>query len=209
MSQRNSVGGGSHEKRSDAARTMRANLNQVLVLSGTCGSGKSTIAQLLADEYGWTRLSEDEMWRRRFHRNRGKIGSREHCQRRAAVRKELAELVSVAMREGHVVVDATVHEADANSVGEYEALFAPDQITWALRVLHPRLEVAIRRDAAREGWRAGPEGVESLWRKFTGHRFGSHVFIDNSDETAAESARSVLRSLKMSRPQLSVGLHSP
>lgn len=35
----------------------------ILLLAGTCGSGKSTIAVLL-EERGWTRISEDEIWPR-------------------------------------------------------------------------------------------------------------------------------------------------
>ena len=47
----------------------------VLILTGTCGSGKSTVARLLAERHGWTRLSEDDVWRARFHRDRGEPGS--------------------------------------------------------------------------------------------------------------------------------------
>lgn len=36
---------------------------QVLLLTGTCGSGKNTIAAPLATR-GWTRISEDDMWLR-------------------------------------------------------------------------------------------------------------------------------------------------
>lgn len=108
-------------------------MNRVLVLSGTCGSGKSTIARLLSDEHGWTRLGEDDVWR----------------------------------------------------VG----------VGWELRVLHPRLEVAIERDATREGWSAGAAGVEELWRKFSGRTFGAAAFIDTSDDLPRASVRKVLATL--------------
>ncbi len=188
----------------------------LLLLTGTCGSGKSTIAQLLADRHGWTRLSEDDVWRARFHRNRGALGSAEHLAKRRSVRSEVCERIAAALAGrtrravqpaagpapgqiqtvAHVVLDATVHEATPDSLGEYADWFAGAGIAWQLRVLHPRLEVAIARDAARPDWSAGAAGVAALWRKFTGLRFPPHVFLDTSADTPEESALRVLASLK-------------
>lgn len=175
-------------------------MNRVLVLSGTCGSGKSTIAQLLADEHGWTRLSEDLVWRRRFHKNRGVFGSAEHRRKRRAVRRELLTDVRMAAEEADVVVDATVHEADPSSLAEYAALLAAAGLPWQLRVLHPRLEVAIERDAMRPGWHAGAARVEDLWRKFSGRLFDPRLFIDSSGDEPRETTRRVLSSLSTELP---------
>ncbi len=68
-------------------------------------------------------------------------------------------------------------------------------LAWSVRVLHPRLEVAVARDAQRPDWRAGAAGVESLWRKYTGERFGREAFLDTSNDTPEESAGRVLASL--------------
>src|SRR5690348_6643254 len=37
---------------------------RVLLLTGTCGSGKTTVAALLAKRHGWVHVSEDEIWQR-------------------------------------------------------------------------------------------------------------------------------------------------
>lgn len=184
-------------------------MNRVLLLSGTCGSGKSTIAQLLADEYGWTRLSEDDVWRRRFHKNRGVLGSEEHRQKRRVVREELVGALRLAIEKSDVVVDATVHEADPSSIDEYEALFGAAGVGWQLRVLHPRLDVAVQRDATRRDWTAGPARVEALWTKFSGALFDPGAFIDTSDDEARETARKVLDSLEREVPTKTSGQERP
>src|SRR5688572_16084007 len=124
----------------------------VLVLTGTCGSGKSTIAQLLADRHGWVRFSEDDFWRARFHKNRGALGSEEHRQKRLAIREAVVARIVEAASEGQVVVvDAICHEGSPDAWYDYQDLFAKAGLTSVVRVLHPRLEIAIQRDATRSG----------------------------------------------------------
>ena len=176
-------------------------MKRVLLLSGTCASGKSTIAQLLADEHGWTRLSEDDVWRRRFHENRGVFGSEGHRQKRRPVREELVRALCVAVEKADVVVDGTVHEADPSSIDEYEGLFGTAGVRWQLRVLHPWLDVAAQRDATRRGWTAGPACVEALWTKFSGALFDPRAFIDTSGDEPTETARRVLDSLETEVPK--------
>lgn len=184
-------------------------MNQVLVLTGTCGSGKSTIAQLLADQHGWARVSEDEVWRRRFHKDRGTIGSHEHRRKRTAVREEVLATVRRHIEGAPVVIDATVHEADPSSLREYEALLAALGAAWQIRVLHPRPDVAVTRDATREGWHAGAVEVEQLWRKFSGRLFDPGAFLDTSDDEPADTAQRVLASLAVELPPVRTVLHSP
>ena len=169
---------------------------RVLLLTGTCGSGKSTVAQLLADQHGWARVSEDDVWRAHFHRERGAFGSAEHRRKRALVRAQVMAAVSRALLAAmDVALDATVHEATADSLGEYAALLEQAGTCWSLRVLYPRLDVAVARDAARSDWSAGAERVEALWRKFTRQRFAPEAFLDTSEDTPEQSVERVLASL--------------
>jgi len=85
---------------------------RVLILTGTCGSGKSTVAELIALRPGWSRVSEDEIWPRYFGKNRGVVGTPEHRAKRAVVHDEVLARVQAALRMGdREVLDATVQEA--------------------------------------------------------------------------------------------------
>src|SRR5262249_26974481 len=96
----------------------------VLILTGTCGSGKSTVAELIARGPGWCRVSEDEIWPRHFGKNRGAFGTPEHRAKRSLVHQEVLARVRAALQMGQqVVLDATVHEAPPEALAEYRSLF--------------------------------------------------------------------------------------
>ena len=167
---------------------------RVLILTGTCGSGKSTVAELIALRPGWSRVSEDEIWPRYFGKNRGVFGTREHRAKRALVHDEVLARVQAALRMGErVVLDATVHEAPPEALEEYRRRFDEAGILWRLYVLHPRLEVAIARDAARASGSLGAAQVSSLFAKFTGRLFPPECFLDTSEERPEVTVDHVLR----------------
>lgn len=167
-------------------------MSRVLILTGTCGSGKSTIASLIANS-GWLRISEDDLWKAKFGRDRGDFGSEAHRHKRSQVHSEVFEIVSAAM-ENHqpVVIDATVHESPPEAFLEYKTWLDTHGISWAIRVLHPSLEVSILRDSQRAGWNAGSKRVSDLYLKFTGEFFDHGTFLDTSHETPEETMHRVL-----------------
>jgi predicted kinase len=168
-------------------------LPSVLLLTGTCGSGKSTIAALLANQ-GWTRISEDDIWPGLFGKNRGGFGSAEHRRKRRQVHELVFEKVRSALAEGRsVVIDATVHEAPPEAYEEYRAFFHGLGVPWRLRVLHPALEVAVARDAGRSSGALGSERVAQLRAKFTGLVFPAQWYVDTSGQSPSETAEALLR----------------
>lgn len=166
--------------------------NGVVLLTGTCGSGKSTVSRLLVAA-GWSRISEDDLWRELFGKQRGAFGSDEHRRRRQQIHQAVFTAVSRALQRGQpVVIDATVHESPPAAFFEYRKWFEERIIPWSLRVLHPSLEVAIARDARREGWHAGRDRVSSLHAKFTGKVFSPDCFVDTSEDTPEDTLRRLL-----------------
>jgi predicted kinase len=168
---------------------------RVLLLTGTCGSGKTTIATLLAEQGGWIQISEDDIWHNRFGKNRGQFLSDEHRSKRRQVHDIVLEQLLQSHHSGRdVVIDATVHESPPESYNEYQELFEVHGIEWSIRVLHPRLEVAVARDASRACWSVGEKGVKELREKFNKGVLAAEWYIDNSDETAEETLRRLLTS---------------
>lgn len=166
---------------------------RVLLLTGTCGSGKTTAAALLAERHGWVQVSEDEIWQRLFGKDRGAFGSEEHRRKRRQVHEVVFARIREALAAGaHVVVDATVHEAPPEALCEYRGWFAAHGVAWAIRVLHPRLEVAVARDAHRRAWTVGAQSVAELREKFTGAEIGRECFLDTSDDTPEETMARLL-----------------
>ncbi len=168
----------------------------IVLLSGPSGSGKTTIATLLADRYYWVRVAEDDEWSIRFGRNRNHFGSDEHRRKRAEIHAALIPRICAADQLGrNVVLEATVHEAPPEAFLEYGALFAGAGLTWLLRVLLPRVEVAAARDANRPSWHIGANRVATLHAKFTRTHFPADCFLDNSDENPQQTCVQVLMSV--------------
>jgi predicted kinase len=171
----------------------------VLLLTGTCGSGKTTLARLLA-RVGWESISEDDLWHGLFGKERGAFGSDDHRRKRRVVHEAVFVAIENALARGQrVVIDATVHESPPEGYEEYRTWFAMRRIPWRLTVLQPALEVAVARDAGRPGWRAGRERVTSLRAKFTGEVFARTDFLDTSDDTPEATMRRILQTSDNSR----------
>ena len=169
---------------------------RVLVLSGTCGSGKSTVTGIVGTRVGWCHVSEDDIWSRYFGKSRGAFGTPEHREKRGVVHREVLENVRSARRDAlHVVIDATIHESPPEALEEYRTMFSGAGIEWHLWVLHPRLEVAIARDAWRASGSLGALRVAALHSKFSGRVIPAECFLDTSAETPEATADRVLGSL--------------
>jgi predicted kinase len=165
----------------------------VILLTGTCGSGKSTVAELIARVEGWVRVSEDDIWPRLFGRDRSPFGTDEHRAKRAMVQEQVLQRVRLARASNRkIVLDATVHESPPEALLEYGARFHSERIPLRVCVLQPELSVAIARDAARLRGSLGEDRVASLYAKFTGAVLPERCFLNTSQETAEETATRVL-----------------
>jgi hypothetical protein len=165
-----------------------------LILTGTLASGKTTISKLLSTKAGWERISEDEIWEKLFGKNRGAFGSEEYRRKRRVVHKIIfTDILSISSENQYIVIDATVHESPPEAYYEYKEFFEMHSIKWHLCILHPRLEIAIKRDSKRIDWVAGSERVEKLRAKFNGMVFPKDFFIDNSDDTPDQTMQRIIQ----------------
>jgi adenylate kinase family enzyme len=166
---------------------------RALLVTGTCGSGKTTVTTLLAARPGWVRICEDDIWLKNFGNNRGPFGSAEHRAKRRQLHDSVFTACLVSIHQGeNVVLDVTVHESPPEAYRSYSAFFTSHNIDWLLRVLHPRLEIAVERDAGRSTWHVGAHRVADLRAKFSGLVFGAECFLDNSEDTPEQTVSRLL-----------------
>ncbi len=162
---------------------------RVLLLTGTCGSGKTTIATILGCRPGWAHLSEDTIWRQVYGLDRGEFGSAEHCLKRRHVQTLVFGLIKEhVLGERSVVLDVTLHESPPEAFQAYSAYLSQRGLEWAIRVLHPSLEVAVARDATRSRRPMNRDRIASLRAKFSGRVFPPEWFLDTSTDTPEETA---------------------
>jgi predicted kinase len=172
-------------------------MNKVLLLSGTCGSGKTTISKLIAEQENWERICEDDIWLKLFGKDRGNPRLPGGERKRAKVYEIVFDKIhECGEHEKNVVIDLTVHEAPPDAFLEYKEFFEANGIPFEIRILHPRLEVAVSRDSRRRCWNVGAERVKQLRAKYTVEIFGEENFIDNSDESPEETFEKHFRDLQ-------------
>jgi chloramphenicol 3-O-phosphotransferase len=167
---------------------------RVLLLTGTCGSGKSTIARLLGARPGWAHISEDAIWAAEYGLSRGAFGSTEYLAKRSHIQQQVFEQLNGFREVGiNVAVDVTLHESPPEGFDVYRLFLASRGVTWAVRVLHPSLDVAVARDACRSRRPLGRERIAALRGKFTGRVFQPEWFMDNSVDTTEETVGRLIR----------------
>jgi predicted kinase len=167
---------------------------RVILLTGTCGSGKSTIASHLGARPGWARLSEDEIWAAEFGLDRGAFGSSEHREKRRHVQGVAFQRLDQHLAaQTSVAIDVTLHESPPEAFEAYRVHLEARRVSWAIRVLHPSLDVAVARDAARSSKPLGRERIAALRDKFSGRTFPSEWFIDSSTDSVEHTVQRLIR----------------
>ncbi len=161
-------------------------MQQVIVITGPCGAGKTTVAEIVAKKLGAALLKADDVTEELFP---GLKTIYKHPEKMQELKDEVIRRAKDLHDAGTtVVIDFVV-------LGEYINVFKEtfgDDLVF--RALLPRMEMAIERDAARASWTVGKKHIEELYGFF--HRdeplIGKENIIDNSDETAEETAARIL-----------------
>jgi predicted kinase len=159
----------------------------VILLVGPAGSGKTSLAPLIAKNDSWVHISEDDIW--------NEIGHPPHALRTDAgqqvVHARAEEKITNAIARGlNVVYDFLVYEDPPFRIAAYEDALRRHQVPFVTRVLRPSVESILERQRTRG--RPSDHDVEGR-RHDAEHQLtclasiDAEQVIDTSNETPEET----------------------
>lgn len=162
----------------------------VLLISGSCASGKSTVSRILAERHGVVQIDGD--WILELHKTEpGSPGGG------ADINSELRHMAHGVTRLGMSAVIAHIVLPDA--LPAYQSHFASYGITWRLVILLPDRSVLLRRAEGRATW---PHPTPAYWIDTFQDALSAAppsvraCFHDNSTETPGQAAETIWRRIQ-------------
>ena len=158
-----------------------ASRGSVLVINGTCASGKSTISHLLAQKHGFVQIDGDWILHKARQDN-PKVHSDE-------LHEELAMLAATLADLGQPI--AIAHIIPPEHVSVYHRIFSDLEIDFEVVILMPRVPALLSRNETRKCW---PKTTPEYWVMKFHNEFEAasgdlaRHFHDNTDETELETA---------------------
>lgn len=154
----------------------------MLIVSGPCGSGKTTITNLITQSGKYVHISGDDIKNELFPE------IEEINYYPEALEKVYIEIYKRTKKYfelgKNVVIDYII--LSQKRIEEYRKAFSKNLV---IKVLFPRKETIIKRDQTRECWTAGEKCVSDLYDRFNRLQdyIGKENYIDNSEETPEET----------------------
>lgn len=161
---------------------------RVFLISGACGSGKSTLGKMLEEKTGYVHIDGDAVSKCvNWDIRNGYLDKRSayYCY------DELLDTIQVVLQLGYSVIATYVFSAA--EISRYEAKFAELGVACDVCVLKTDKDVCIERDKLRECWTAGESFIGKWYddQKDLAER-GKWAVIDNSSESAEETLQKLI-----------------
>jgi hypothetical protein len=161
----------------------------VLVLSGSCASGKTTLSYLLSEHYGFVQIDGDYVLERHRSEEQRRVDADE-------IHPYLLTMAEGFARLGRPV--ALAHIVPPHLIPHYQAWLKERHIAHRIVIIMPRMPVLLERNEIRVCW---PKATPEHWvRKFHDDYLNAPepikaLFYDNSDETPDQTATALAQSI--------------
>jgi len=158
---------------------------KVLLLTGPGGSGKSTIAELLARRYNFVYLDGDRE-DTEFFPDGNQWLSENTEKLKKAHEKILKKTKKMVNQEKRVVIDYIIFGQYLEFIEMFKQEFGND---FQLKVLFPSQDELMKRDKDRECWTTGTDRIAAVYEEFESIRnaIGAKNFIDSTGQTPEET----------------------
>jgi|GEM_PF-1117344 adenylate kinase family enzyme len=161
--------------------------NQVLILTGPAGSGKTTIAELLVKNKDFVLLDSDHE-DTEFFPNGNQWLPKNHQKLSQAHDKILKKAKDIFASGKSVVVDYIIFNQFSEFIDKFKKEFKDNL---EIKVLFPDKNIMIKRDKERECWTAGEKAINEIYNKLEAVKseIGVDNYIDTSDEAPEETIK--------------------
>ena len=160
-------------------------MKKVIILTGSGGAGKTTIAKLIEKECGYILLDGDNADTEYFP-NGGQWlpeNSDKLCQAHDKILRSAKKLVQAGKR---VVIDYIIFGQYLDFFDKFMIAFGDDL---QIAVLFPKRSESVIRDKERICWTTGEERIKAIYSEFAKIRdeVGEDKYIDTSGQTPEET----------------------
>ena len=159
--------------------------NKVLILTGTAGSGKTTIAEFLVKNRDFVLLDGDNEDTEFFPN--GNQWLPENYQKLSQARDKILKKTKDIFASGKsVVVDYIIFNQFSEFIDKFKKEFKDNL---EIKVLFPNKNIMIKRDEERKCWTAGEKDINEIYDKLEAMKseIGVDNYIDTSDETPKQT----------------------
>lgn len=161
---------------------------QVVLISGLCGAGKSSVGQKLGQEPGFIHIDGDAVSKRvNWDIRNGFVAERSGYR----VFDEMLELIQLLLQMGYSVIATYVFPEEV--ILKYKTTFSEWNVQSKSFILNADKNICIQRDKERTCWTAGEEFVIK-WEEEqeTLIKSGQVIVIDNSKEPLDATVKRIL-----------------
>jgi adenylate kinase family enzyme len=152
----------------------------ILLITGPCAVGKTTISKLISQQYGFTYIGGDDI-KNELYPTITKVDK--YPEKLEQVYLQLFNTVKENLNlNNNIVVDYIL----INQIIKYQTTFN-NHLT--IRILLPTLSTILTRDSQRSCWTAGVDTIKYLYPKFISLKeiLPADCFINTSNETPTET----------------------